>query len=180
MRRAFPCACCGKDVDIDLYPPSTPLLKHMCQEKLCYECAYWQTLQVPEDHLVINNTVLTATFTLEDPFAAIIKRRKYILSNTGKTILANSVMVYGEVPEQLRHLYPNNATYISRKLFYIAKNNEGFQCRKYGCLDRYHCLYFNPDIENKNGGPWNKIPANYKPGWENCPSFINKQIFNSK
>ncbi len=58
-----------------------------------------------------------------------------------------------------------------------ARRKDNSDCDFKGCLDRYHCIWFNPDSEKDKKGkrkPYNKIPKKHRIGDEQCPRFFNK------
>lgn len=58
-----------------------------------------------------------------------------------------------------------------------ARRHDNSDCDFKGCLDRYHCLWFNPDSEKDKKGkrnPYNKIPKTHHVGDEQCPRFFNR------
>ncbi len=58
-----------------------------------------------------------------------------------------------------------------------ARRHDNLDCDFKGCLDRYHCLWFNPDSEKDKKGkrkPYNKIPKTHRVGDEQCPRFFNR------
>lgn len=58
-----------------------------------------------------------------------------------------------------------------------TRRHDNLDCDFKGCLDRYHCLWFNPDSEKEKKGkrkPYNKIPKTHRVGDEQCPRFFNR------
>lgn len=176
----FPCTRCGRMVDISLFRPGTQHLQAMCRNKECFECSFWRYMSehLPVNSIVVDGELIVPQFVEDNPFTAIIKRPRYIVTESGHTIKANNVVSYGMVPEYFAETFPTTAHYVSHKLYRTMSGFEGTKCRKRGCYDRYHCFFYDISIEAAHG-PWNEIPKDYQPGWEDCPSFINKHtIFN--
>lgn len=171
----YSCASCGKQVDLNLYKPGNRLLGLMYHNKECYDCTYWRHLSEnrPKNSLVLSGELVLVDHTETNPFASILQRKKYYLLKSGQVGKANSLISYGKIPERFNEILSDEGQFIARKLYYRLRDNVGHNCQMKGCYDRYHCYYYHPELTEPDG-PWNKIPANYQPGWEGCPLFINK------
>lgn len=148
----------------------------MYRHKECYSCAYWRYLSKhrPTNSIVIDNQLVVALYTETDPFTAILRKNQYIWLFRGELICANHVTNYGEVPKKFKRRFKQDGMFIDEKVYNKIKKRQDHVCMKKGCLDRYQCFFYHPEIAEPDG-PWNKIPKWHKPGWEECPLFINKQ-----
>lgn len=171
----YHCVSCGAGVDLHEYAPGCKYLGLMYHNHECYECSYWRRLITnrPKGSLVIDGELITFSYTRTNPFTAILHRVKHIVTHNAQAYVANNIVSYGKVPERYKQYLPNEGTYVPRSVYAQIKKNEGLNCRKKGCYDRYHCFFYHPE-HTEPSGPWNEIPANYKPGWEGCPMFVNK------
>lgn len=177
----YTCTTCGKEVNLNLYRPGMKLLGIMYHDRDCYDCAYWKDLadNRPAGSVVVEGHLMVPSYSMVNPFLAILKNTVYILCYSGQAIRANNIVSYGFVPARFKHLLPDDGKFVSRRVYQKVHkiNKHRFQCRRRGCFDRYHCIFYNVEAMEPDG-PWNKIPDKYTPGWEECPSFINKyEIF---
>lgn len=160
----FHCKFCGHIVSVYEQRLIKPFAN---KDQLCYDCVLWLKLAEDpgDDFYVIDN----CGYRIE-PIVKKNKRVKHILTKEGKFMRTTELICYGAIPERFHHLFSNTAHFISHFTYRKLKSKDGYRCRKLGCWDRLHCVWFNE--ENKN---WNKIPKNHIIGTEECPIFINKK-----
>ena len=171
------CTYCGSPVDLRDYKLSS-LQSLMIERKLCFTCAYWMSKadDMPEHCHVIDGQLIAF-----NPWKSLGEREIlpargykpfYIMLNDGDVKRSNNISVQGAVPQYLRHLFPDTARYINKDIYYKVKRHPFFKCQSKGCWDRYHCYWY--DMELEKNGPWNEIPKSHKMGDECCESFLDK------
>lgn len=170
------CSCCGTPFELDGFYPSNKLTKKMKAENICFSCAFWKD---KIDDPPVNREIIDGQYYIFNPWG---KARNiqgygscamYIVKNDGDIKRSNNVYYQGQVPDCFKDLLPNTAKFITKMAYINIKKRLGFKCQAKGCWDRYHCFWYNTEIEKENG-PWNTIPASHRPGEEQCESFINK------
>ena len=181
MNFLYTCVICGRRVDLAAYDPADELYTPMRDRHICCHCAYWDKIAEtrPSGSIVVSGELVVPSYVLYDPFVPTLKRKVFIINRqTGEAIKANALVNYGQIPERLRSRMPDEGAYTDYNIYRKVAANAGYICRKPGCLDRYHCFFYHPDISEPDG-PWNVVPPGHKPGWEGCPIFINQQqLFN--
>ena len=144
---------------------------------MCYTCAYWldKVDNMPEHHYIIDGklVVFYPWTKVKTVFDSCNTRGHYIMLNNGEVKRSNNMYISADVPAEFRELLPDMARFVSREVYYKAKNNPFFKCRAKGCWDRYRCYWYDMTLEAD--GPWNEIPASHKIGGEGCESFIDKE-----
>lgn len=173
-RPVYTCRICGSTVDTALYRADR--LEQMVTGRLCHDCVMWKRIienQESDGHKIIGGEYIRFS---ENPHwdPAVTKAQKYFVLNNDLTseVCFNPVRI-GVVPPQFRHMFPDTARLVSRRVFRKTATHSRFQCMRKGCYDRYQCLWYNKEVM-ESGGAWNSIPKNYQPGWEECPLFIDK------
>lgn len=170
------CAQCHKEFELEPYINNPEILKVMREHSICFTCAFWKPIinkkldytVVDGKCYLINQTPIG--LTTQDRFT----KRHYLMNADFKTKYLGIIRFFGDVPDYLRELLPDEGIFVSRKIFYKALS--GFwKCNCKGCWDRYHCLRY--DINIEKDGPWNTVPDDHIIGDEGCYSFIDKKIF---
>lgn len=132
----------------------------------CYDCSFWLNMvENPMDDMQVINGQLFSF----PPMVEKEHERRRIITTDGRIICSDQFYNYGRVPAHFRHLFPDTAHFINLALSQKLKLFGQYRCKRIGCWDRMHCIWFTE--ENKT---WNKIPANHKIGDEGCPLFVNK------
>lgn len=159
------CTSCGQIVS-EYVQRMTAHMRGEISSQTCWECSFWlYTARFPKEHFqVINNQYFSFP-----PEIKIGGRVRHILTTEGLIISSTEYFNYGFIPERFAHLFPTTANFINGTFLRKLKANHGFNCKRLGCWDRLHCLWFNE--ANKN---WNVIPKDHVIGNEECPMFINK------
>lgn len=171
------CLHCGSPIDLENYNLKLPLPQIMQCKQLCFSCAYWiEKVNRPDPYRQIINGEYYVFFPndMKIDLAGHNKQTFYIMLNNGNVIRSRNVWHQGEIPLHLRELLPDTARFISRTAYYKIKNQPLFKCKSKGCWDRYHCFWY--DIDMEVDGPWNEIPNTHKVGDECCESFLDKII----
>ncbi len=178
---SFSCLQCHRWVDLRDYTSIGLLISNMATKQLCHECAYWETLLEDDnpDIQIINGECFGCidrkAYKIH-PEYQLLKTdfgHRYILTTDMKPRDVITVKLYGTLPPAVRENHPDTAVEIPRHIYIMVKNRPGFKCFKKGCYDRYSCLWYVAELAEPDG-PWNQIPEWHTPGWENCPSYINK------
>lgn len=178
----YKCTHCGKETEprsLETANAPREIRQTMCREKTCFECAYWVHVlgNLGCGHYIIKGRLyLCAPFkegVPENPLDE-KRRRTYILPDNGAPRCVEIAQDYGEIPSHFG--VADTARIISLWLYFKIRKRHRYRCNKRGCYDRYHCYWYHTEDWEKDG-PWNKIPSWHKPGWEQCPLFIDKTEF---
>lgn len=173
------CSFCGKLEDLEVFRSTqTPLVTKMRAERLCFDCAYWQGwLDNPEPDTVIINGCLyktTESFFRPNMRQASAKDLCFVIdANDNKAYACRGLVLRGTVPPQFYNVLPDQYKFITKEEYGRIFHYNAEMCISKGCFDRYHCIWYRPDIAEPDE-PWNTIPTDYIIGSENCPSFVNK------
>lgn len=167
------CTVCGQKIYIKNYSAKSPLYQAMCQNQICYECAYWQNIiNHPFKYMQIVNQTLYEFLPWKEPcLGQILGQKMFILHKSGKPMKSNDVWEKGRIPYRFQKYLPDTAYLIEKKTYTkLTKGRVG--CVARGCYDRYHCYRYNYRIEFETG-PYNQVPKDWVVGNEKCPAFIN-------
>lgn len=173
------CSFCGKLEDLEAFRLiQSPLVTKMRAERLCFECAYWKRWldKHESDTVVISGRLYKIVELLFQPNMCQARAKDLcfvIGANDNKAYACRGLALRGTIPPQFRHLLPDQYRFITREEYGRIYHYNAEMCLSKGCFDRYHCIWYRPDIAEPDE-PWNTIPANYTIGSENCPSFVNK------
>lgn len=178
---SFSCLLCHRKVDLRDYTSTGYLISEMATKQLCHECAYWETLLDdgnPDIQIIDGECFgcIDRKAYKVHPEYQLLKTdlgHRYILTTDMKPRDVIVVKLYGTLPSAVREKHPDTSIEIPRHIYYMVKKRTGFKCLKKGCYDRYSCLWYVAELAEPDG-PWNVIPEWHTPGWENCPSYINK------
>lgn len=161
--RVYMCTECGRLVS--RYEQN--MTAHMRDGKdICFDCSFWLNLAAhPKEYAqVINGQYFT--------FPPVIKgsaKVRHILTHEGEIVSSTELYNYGHIPLRFIHLFPNTADFIGGSLLRKLRNNGCFSCKRLGCWDRLHCIWFREEQTD-----WNPIPKDHVVGEEMCPMFVNK------
>lgn len=178
---SFSCLLCHRKVDLRDYTSTGYLISEMATKQLCHECAYWETLLDdgnPDIQIIDGECFgcIDRKAYKVHPEYQLLKTdlgHRYILTTDMKPRDVIVVKLYGTQPSAVREKHPDTSIEIPRHIYYMVKKRTGFKCLKKGCYDRYSCLWYVAELAEPDG-LWNVIPEWHTPGWENCPSYINK------
>lgn len=151
----------------------------MRAERLCFDCAYWKDyIENPTPGTAIVSGALYAFIPNRNKIDRRNIRKKditfaYDLAQK-EAITCIAPVFKGKLTPAFANLLPDQYRFISAETYFRIKEYCAPYCNSKGCLDRYHCFWYHPEISEPNK-PWNKIPKNYIVGSEMCESFINKE-----
>jgi len=171
---SYHCKLCGKKEYIDDYVDHT-ITSVMKKEQICYQCAFWKD---KIEHPNPNRIIVGHSYYIANPYVkrpmnrtkGMDGREFYIRMFDGTLIKTNNLWCQGKIPEHFQQNFPNTANFLSLMTFQKLSHDD-HKCFAMGCWNRYHCLRYNTELEKD--GAFNTIPASYKIGSDNCPSFIN-------
>lgn len=173
------CSHCGKTEDLEIFRTTQSLLvSAMRREQLCFDCAYWKAWMAnPEPETIIVNRRL---YKLSEPLKQVNRKQARAKSltfllevNTKNVLVGNNLIFRGTIPCAFQSELPDQFKLITQDEYLRIYGYGGDKCLSKGCFDRYHCIWYRPDIAEPIE-PWNTIPDNYEIGSELCPSFVNK------
>lgn len=173
------CSHCGKTEDLETFRQiQSPLVAKMRGEQLCFGCAYWRKwMERPEPDTIIASRNL---FRVTEPLKVVNRReakaknlRFLLVPHTSQVYAGANLILRGTIPTAFQDELPDQYKLITRDEYLRIYDYGCDMCRSKGCFDRYHCIWYHPEIMELNG-PWNTIPENYEVGTELCPSFVNK------
>lgn len=173
------CLCCGKREDLEAFRLiRNHLVGLMRAERLCFDCAYWKTwLSNPEPETVAISGKL---YKIAEPIfrpnlqQARSKELSFLIDATKNEVFAcRGLTLRGVIPAQFSQKIPDRYKFITKEEYKRVYHYQADMCISKGCFDRYHCIWYRPDIAEPTE-PWNTIPQNYLIGSEDCPSFVNK------
>lgn len=175
------CTYCGKQEDLQLFNTvQSPLVSKMREERLCFDCAYWiRWIENPEpDTIVVSHKL----YKQVEPLRIVnlnqtrSSRMKFLIDIKNRRVYGCiGLILRGTIPSQFYNILPDKYKFITKDEYQRIYRFDADKCLSKGCFDRYHCLWYRPDIAEPNE-PWNIIPDDYIIGGEQCPSFINKNI----
>lgn len=153
------------------------IAKIMLSKCYCYECAYWEAVKIGVfgNYEIINGTCYSPLPAIYDEKIAISVlgqdgKKMWIMKRDGKVIYSNDCWLIGKIPTRLLKEFPDTAYMVTRRAYNLIRKNKK-KCKKIGCMDRYHCYFY--DINCELSGPFNKIPKDYVVGSEKCTRFVN-------
>lgn len=173
------CSQCGSKILLRGYDTKQRLARLMKSQNLCFDCAYWQNLaDYPLKNMeIINNKCYQIFPEVADKDKTMLLggrgKRKYFMRKDLTPFKSNDIWLIGVIPQRFRHLFPPTACEINLQLYRIILNNRRI-CQAVGCMDRYHCVRYNLELE-KDKKPFNTVPKNWKIGDEHCKFFLNKK-----
>lgn len=158
------CNECGRIVSVYEQRMTVHMRNH--SQHICFECAFWLSKagNLKPFEQIINNQLFSFPPEIKEG-----GKVRHILTVDGEVIGSTELFNQGKIPDRFLNLFPTTAHFINGHFLRKLKTNRNFHCRRLGCWDRLHCLWFQE--ENKD---WNKIPENHVVGTEECPMFINK------
>lgn len=172
------CEKCGRKEPLNNPPCSDTMISQIMLSKCyCYECALWDA--VIEGRLgnfqIIDGVcyIFLPTVTGDEVHLNILGQNGkdiYMLTKDGSVLYSNDVWLLGKVPENYRGVLCDTAWSITKRAYNIIKRSKSM-CKKRGCMDRYHCYFY--DISIEKDGPFNKITKDYIVGSEHCGRFVN-------
>lgn len=176
--RTLTCSCCGKVIDLDHYDIRKPSVKQMVQQNVCFECLFWKTyIDNPIAGTYIVNGKLMYFVPIRGWLRKSTRLKKGIVyvrdMKTGEAVANMERQIIGTVPPTFKELLPDRYKFISLDVYERIHERQSEYCMMKGCYDRYHCLWYNPEIAEPDG-PWNEVSSKHKVGDELCESFINK------
>lgn len=171
------CKCCGARMFLQGYNNKNRIVRIMEKQMVCYECAFWMDIiEYPPEHLEVIGNKCLRIYPVANK-----KDKTLILGGKGKmryftrldffAFQSNDIWTIGTIPDRFSSMLHSTAMEITLKAYkQLQRNNK--RCQARACLDRYHCFRYNAALERETG-PYNSIPANWKVGNEYCGSFIN-------
>lgn len=172
------CKLCNKTYFAQGFNKMDKVARMMDKEQICYDCAYWKNLIVkpPSNMEVVGSSCLRVFPKVQKKTKTMIlggkgKLRYFIRTDWSEMFSSNDVWPIGTIPENFRNQLPATLIEIPRNVYYILEKNKR-RCSARGCMDRYHCLRYKLEIEDKLGA-FNKVPSTWKVGNERCKFFIN-------
>lgn len=180
MPKQIICSNCGASERYNLYGSQSTVARMMRLKSLCFDCAYWQDYyEHPQQDTYIISGKLYTFYPIETIIRHKQKRKKRGLvfarnMQTGKIVYASRYQYIASVPENFKHLFPDQFRFISEPTYAILASRICRECLAKGCWDRYYCFWYNKEKAEPHI-PWNTIPPSHKPGDEQCESFINKE-----
>lgn len=165
-----PCRICGKDfVNMNARDLT------VTESDICQSCSFWKRLHENRSNETLYSIDGTLYKVPEKDFLSSERHPRYIyLTKEHKAERVFSLTRVGTIPEAWKDLFPCNATFINGHQYRGIKARQlRGECDRIGCYDRYHCLFYTPELHEANG-PWNTVPSKYRIGDEKCPSFFDK------
>ena len=173
------CSRCGKREDLEAYRLiSSPLVAKMREDRICFDCAYWQSwLSNPEpDTVIISGKLykLTQPIQVSNLRQVRAKDMCFLIDATSNHVYTGrDLILRGTIPSQFHSILRDQYKFITGEEYRRVYQYNAEMCLSKGCFDRYHCIWYRADIAEPDG-PWNTIPQDYVIGGEYCPSFVNK------
>lgn len=173
------CSCCGAKMLFQGYNTDHRLSRLMEQRMICYECAFWWDLIdfPPKDIEITSSKVLKINPFIENKEKTMYLGGKgkvrYFMRPDGTLIKSNDVWTVGTIPERFLPLLKRTLFEIAPWQYYRMFRYPG-RCKAKACFDRYRCLRYKIEIENKRGA-YNIVPKYWKIGGEHCKSFLDNQ-----
>ena len=171
------CTKCGARMLFQGYDTQFRLAHIMQRRQICYDCAYWEDLkEFPLENMeVIGNKCYRIGPVADRKDKSLILGGKgkmhYFMRPDWSVFRSNDIWLIGTIPERFRSEFAQTAVEVTIRVYrQLNRNNK--KCKARGCLDRYHCLRYN--IELEKNGPFNTVPATWNVGDEHCGFFINK------
>jgi hypothetical protein len=165
------CGICGKE-----YARVVNRRSKLAEDGICPDCSYWRHLADKglTDGMYCVKGVLYRS--AEAGISILPDNPAFIYIPYSRTaVRIGSLTRIGAVPEQWKGVFSDNGVFIDGKTYrMISARQQRGECDRIGCYDRYHCLWYTPELHEADG-PWNIIPAKHKIGGEHCPAFIDKE-----
>lgn len=171
------CEFCGNPIDFSLYGPHKILGQTMHKKVLCFDCAYWLSRieRITGNDILIDGGLYHVSQILQPQGSNQCRRRDldFIMNQNDRSIYAVTEKRFlAMVPDRFLCHFTEMYRFITMDTYTHLNKCAGLSCTSKGCWDRYHCFFYNKEIEGNR--PWNKISKNHKPGGEMCESFLNK------
>lgn len=171
------CSCCGNVQELSDFDMKFPIPQKMKAEQLCFSCAFWKDkIEHPPEHRQIINGVHYTVHPWSEVRLGFMGHSGsvfYIRETNGSIHKSNNVWCQGDIPGRFKKDLQDTAAFITKDAFAKIKRHDGGLCQAKGCWDRYHCYWYNLELES-NQQPYNVIPKSHVVGGEECESFINK------
>lgn len=176
--RYIVCEKCGRKEPLKTPASDNESVSQIMMDKCyCYECAYWEAVKngLFGEYVTINGVCYLPLppVSKEDALVGILGqggKKMFMLKSDGEAIYSNDCWIIGMVPQRLLKDFPDTAFSINKRAYNLISRNTR-KCVKRGCMDRYHCYFY--DMECEPSGPFNKIPKDYVVGSEKCTRFVN-------
>lgn len=171
------CERCGAKIRDQGFNENSPAYASMLHDETCWSCAYWKGVVSDKSMnlVIVDGTCYDFKPWVSPPYPpnatmGMNGRKFFILSLDGKIHRSNDAWLIGKVPWNFRRELPDNAVEITMTAYAKLRNRRVYCCDK-GCLDRYSCLFYDMNIEDK-AEPFNSIPHDWVSGKEYCSSFL--------
>ena len=110
-QKTFKCKNCGKRERVDRWLDGTRLLAN----KLCFNCDFWINDVGTSDYIVVDGKAYSLCSPNPGGFQGFGGRQHYIqMLDTGEIRTCSNMWSRGEVPENMKHLFQNNAIFINK------------------------------------------------------------------
>lgn len=172
LRSTKICQKCGSRIFIRGFNEQNRLAIIMKRMGICYECAFWEDLieYPPENMEILGQKCLKISPGITPKGVGILLGGKgkvrYFLRPDMTVLSSNDIWHIGIVPERFRDKLKPTVVEITKKAYnQLRRNNK--KCQARACFDRYNCFRYNIELEREHG-PYNNIPKNWKVGGEHC------------
>ena len=172
LRSTKICAKCGSRIFIQGFNYQHRISYIMKRDGICYDCAFWEDLiEYPPKNIEILGTKCLKVYPgiTKKELGVLLGgkgKTRYFLRTDRSVICSNDIWIIGEIPKRFKDKLQPTIIEITEKAYKQLKRNNK-QCQARACFDRYHCFRYNLEWE-KEHGPFNIIPQNWRVGNERC------------
>ena len=171
------CSYCGQNVLYYGLNEKSDICKIMLRDKICYDCAYWTNFMDNQDkniEVIAGKCYRVYEYRKNKTVNMVLgcDRVRYLMRKDFSVVKSNDIWPIGDVPARFRDKIQDTAYWINEKIFKRLSRLGKVKCSAVGCLDRYHCLFYDYKIEFTRP-LFNVVPLTWVPGGENCRDFVN-------